>query len=299
MFDVALLNVGFVLVLTGAVSLLYPLRWLGVGTRAIAFLVTAIGFLIVAIAAQLVDSYFVYLGFVVAILGLISLIVPLRFLSIRTRGMAALALTCGILLSIVSAMFPYPEKRVASPTTKLDDWMPRWQVGEKHAIEVNAPPDRVAAAIHGVTADEIFLFQTLIAIRRCGQDGPESILNVPKRKSLLDVATETSFIYLENGPREIVVGTVISAPRDAARSQRLTTELFRRTLQPGVVLATMNFVITPREPGGSTLTTETRVYANNAPALRRFGVYWRIIHPGSDIIRRTWLRAIGRRAEST
>jgi hypothetical protein len=299
MFDVALFSVGFALVLAGAVSLLYPLRWLGVRTRAIALVVIATGFLIVAIAAQLLDSYFVYLGLILAFLGLISLVRPLRFLSIRTRGIAALALALGTLLAIVSSLFPYSEKLAAAPTTKLDEWMPRWQVGERHAIEIKASPDEVFAAIHAVTADEILLFRTLIAIRRCGQDGPESILNVPERKSLLDVATETSFIYLENGPREIVVGTVISAPRDAARSQRLTAELFRRTLRPGVVLATMNFFITPRENGGSTLTTETRVYANSAAALRRFGVYWRMIRPGSDIIRRMWLRAIGRRAEKT
>lgn len=299
MFDVALFSVGFALILAGAVSLLYPLRWLGVRTRGIGFIVIATGFLIIAIAAQLLDSYFVYLGFVAALLGLISLVCPLRFLSIRTRGIAALVLAFGTLLSIASSIFPHPEKQVAPPTTKLDEWMPRWQVGERHAIEINAPPDKVFAAIHSVTADEIFLFRTLIAIRRCGQDGPESILNVPEQKSLLDVATETSFIYLENGPREIVVGTVISAPRDAARSQRLRAELFRRPLKPGVVLATMNFLITPREHGGSTLTTETRVYANNVTALRRFGVYWRIIHPGSDLIRRTWLHAIGRRAERT
>jgi hypothetical protein len=30
---------------------------------------------------------------------------------------------------------------------------------------------------------------------------------------------------------------------------------------------------------------------------RQFAVYWRLIHPGSDIIRRMWLRAIKRRAE--
>jgi hypothetical protein len=31
--------------------------------------------------------------------------------------------------------------------------------------------------------------------------------------------------------------------------------------------------------------------------VRRFAIYWRRIHPGSDIIRRMWLRAIKLRAE--
>jgi hypothetical protein len=122
--------------------------------------------------------------------------------------------------------------------------------------------------------------------------------DAPEQKPLLDVATQTTFLLLENEPpRELVVGTVIAAPRAAREGGRLQPALFRRTLRPGVVLATMNFLVTPDEGGGSTVTTETRIYANSSSVLRQFGVYWRLIHPGSDIIRRMWLRAIARRAE--
>jgi hypothetical protein len=175
--------------------------------------------------------------------------------------------------------------------------MPHWQVGEKHSIEIAAPPDKVFAAIHAVRADEILLFRTMTAIRRCGADGPEDILNAPDQKPLLDVATETTFVFLaDEAPREIVVGTVIAAPRAVRAAGKLTPELFRKNVPPGVVLATMNFVVAP-SAGGSRVTTETRVYANGPAALRRFGVYWRLIHPGSDLIRRMWLRAIALRAE--
>jgi len=91
---------------------------------------------------------------------------------------------------------------------------------------------------------------------------------------------------------------VINAPHDIETPAKLTPEIFRKTLPPGVVLATMNYLITPDSNGGSTVSTETRVYGNNANSVRRFAVYWRIIHPGSDIIRRSWLRAIKRRAEA-
>ena len=60
----------------------------------------------------------------------------------------------------------------------------------------------------------------------------------------------------------------------------------------------MNFVVTPDGRGGSNVSTETRVYANGAKPLRIFKIYWRVIHPGSDIIRRMWLRAVKRRAEA-
>ena len=78
---------------------------------------------------------------------------------------------------------------------------------------------------------------------------------------------------------------------------RLTPEVFHKQLRPGFALAAMNFVVTP-DAHGSRVTTETRVYANDLATARKFAVYWRVIHPGSDIIRRSWLRAIKRRAES-
>jgi hypothetical protein len=60
----------------------------------------------------------------------------------------------------------------------------------------------------------------------------------------------------------------------------------------------MNFLVTGDGAGGSRVSTETRVFANSVPARRRFAAYWRVIYPGSAIIRRMWLRAIARRATS-
>jgi len=60
----------------------------------------------------------------------------------------------------------------------------------------------------------------------------------------------------------------------------------------------MNFLVEPDGRGGSLLSTETRVFATDAVARRRFAVYWRVIYPGSALIRRMWLRAIRLRAEA-
>jgi len=243
-------------------------------------------------------SVLLYFGFAIVLVGALSILWPLRFLRIRTRTGGTIVALCAVLVVVVVCALPVGTKRVSTPTMKLDEWMPIWQFDEQHVIHVDASPKKVFEAIHAVRADEIFLFRTLIAIRRCGRPGPESIVNAPENKPLLDVATQTTFIYLaDEAPREIVVGTVISAPRGIHAPAKLTPEIFRKTLPPGVVLATMNYFVTPDAGGGSTVSTETRVYGNNAAAVRQFAIYWRIIHPGSDIIRRTWLRAIKRRAE--
>jgi hypothetical protein len=60
----------------------------------------------------------------------------------------------------------------------------------------------------------------------------------------------------------------------------------------------MNFRIEDVDATHCLLTTETRVYAVGTQPLRGFASYWRMIYPGSALIRREWLRAIKLRAEA-
>jgi hypothetical protein len=177
----------------------------------------------------------------------------------------------------------------------LDEFMPAWHFRERHATRIAAPPARVFAAIKEVRAKEIAFFNILVWIRRGGRSGPESILNPGDGASLLDVATRSGFIYLaDDAPRELVVGTVVIAPRGIDCAP--TPQMFTTTLPPGFALAAMNFLVTPDGPNGSLVSTETRVFANSLSARRRFGRYWRLIYPGSALIRRMWLRAVKKRA---
>ena len=149
-----------------------------------------------------------------------------------------------------------------------------------------------------VRADEIAFFRTLTWIRRGGHEAPESILNAGSHEPLLDIATRSGFIMLVDDPaRELVIGTVVVAPPGTRGI--LTPAVFQTPLPPGFALAAMNFRITPLGPDRSLIATETRVFANSPEARRRFAPYWRIIYPGSALIRRMWLRAIARRATSS
>ncbi len=66
--------------------------------------------------------------------------------------------------------------------------------------------------------------------------------------------------------------------------------------EPGYAKVAMNFFVEPADRG-SRLTTETCVMTTDAISRRRFALYWRVIYPGSALIRRSWLRAAKRRAE--
>lgn len=243
----------------------------------------------------------VYFGLAAMFLGVVSLLRPLAFLAIRSRRMALLLAALGIVVIVIGESLPAPDQRVIDPRTHLDEFVPVYQFNEFHSTRVKASREQVYRAIKAVTADEITFFHTMVWIRRMGRPGPESILNPPPDQPLLDVATRTSFIVLAEEPgREIVVGTLVGAPKGWRPTHKGTPADFKTLHAPGFALAAMNFRLEDAEdePGATIVTTETRVFATDASARRRFAGYWRVIYPGSALIRRMWLRAIVQRAKA-
>ena len=213
----------------------------------------------------MLDSIALYGSSLLTIAGLVML--P------RKRGVR---MTLAGLAGVGAALFwPVGEKH-ATGTTQLDRVMPVWEFDERHEIEIAATPEEIFDAVRGVRAGDIRFFNTLTAIRRGGGRSPEGILNAGKDAPILDVALRGGFFVMaDDSPRELVIGSYVIRPERA--------------------IAAMNFLVIPHG-STSTLITETRVHTTDDWARRRFTAYWRIIHPGSDIIRREWLAAIKRRA---
>jgi hypothetical protein len=180
--------------------------------------------------------------------------------------------------------------------------LPAFEFSESHAIEVQADAGCTFRATCDVTPREIRLLGLLMAIRslpaRCLGRGPRrSDLN----RSILGVALGAGFVRLaENEPHELVVGAAgrfwTLAPGQCVPLDG--PEAFRAFAKPDHVKTTLDFRIHELRPGVCRVTTETRIAATDASARRKFGLYWRIIYPGSALIRRMWLRAIKRRAEN-
>jgi len=239
----------------------------------------------------------VYSGVVIATAGLVLFIKPIHRLRVTTRPQGLAILGLGVVLAGMGLILPTSESRITKAESRLDEFVPAWQFRERHTLRIAAPPERVFDAIRNVRASEISLFRALTWIRRGGRKMPENILNAGDSTPLLEVATKNGFVYLaDEPPRELVVGTVVVAPPGTRGT--LTPQVFKAPLAPGFALAGMNFVVTPDGPNSSIVSTETRVFANSPAARRRFASYWRVIYPGSAIIRRMWLRAIRRRAEN-
>lgn len=247
---------------------------------------------------DLLLSVFWYGGLMLAAVGLLLTLRPARRLGVPTRRRAIRIAITGMVLAGVSLLAGGGLRRVTTPASELDRFVPAFQFSERHTIEIQAPAERTYRAMLDVTPDEIASYRVLTWLRTGGQSGPESIMNPPAGKPLIDTAVRTSFRKLAEVPnREFVFGGFVAAPPGAG-ARAWTGESYAALEDPGFAKVAMSFRIEPRGPGACILSTETRVYATDNATRRIFKVYWRTIYPGSALIRVSWLRAIKRRAES-
>jgi hypothetical protein len=178
----------------------------------------------------------------------------------------------------------------------LDEFLPSYDVNEVHSVSAGAPPAAVMQAIHALTPAEVPLMVALMAVR-----------SVPRLLSrerpslcgpLLDGFLRAGFAKLHERPDEVVIGGVGRFWQPSGGVRPIEAAEFRGFDEPGFAKAVFNFRL--ERSGDRTLVrTETRVATTDDHARRRFGLYWRIVYPGSAVIRLAWLRAIRRRAENT
>ena len=183
----------------------------------------------------------------------------------------------------------------STATRHLDRLLPDYDVHEVHSIRVRAQPMEIQRALSELTSNEIWFFRALMTVRRLGVRGSDG------SRPLLETAQEGGFAILDLEPgREVVLGVIgrFWQLRQRAIQPIRSAADFAAFAEPGFARAAMNFLIEPLDGGGCRVTTETRVTATDARARRAFRAYWTLVHPGSAFIRRMWLRALRRRAES-
>lgn len=245
--------------------------------------------------ATLIGVALMYAGLGTIGLGAISLLKPLAFLAIRTRLSGCIVMAAGVLLVVAAVLLPAPLRR-GSGEQALDNFVPAYQFYEVHSILIQAPPEAVYAAVKSVTAPEIHWYRVLTWLRspHLGR-GPESVLNPPVDRPILEVFLRSGFMMLADDPgRELVFGAIGGRCKHLATPQ---PEDFMGPDRPPCIKIAANFRLRPAMGGATLLTTETRVYAIDSSAARRFAAYWRVIYPGSSWIRVMWLEGIKRRAE--
>lgn len=178
----------------------------------------------------------------------------------------------------------------------LDEFIPAYQVVERHHVRVAAP-----AAISLAAACEIDLAQS--AIIRGIFKTRELILGAQTDKerrprTLLAWARELGWAVLAEIPdREVILGAV-TRPWDANPVFRpLPPEEFAGFHEPGYAKIVWTVRADPINAMESVARTETRVATTDQAARKAFRRYWSLVSPGVELIRWVSLRLVKREAE--
>ncbi len=274
---------------------LRPIAWIRLVLAALA-LATLAGLL--RYAPFYAPSYFAWTGVLVALLGLMSVVVPLRVVGIPHRRAALVVALAGALLVVGATSWPVPSLRSERPHRRLDDYMPSYQFVEYHEVRTRAPLPVVLDAAREVSLADMPAAVFLLWLRGAAvghfAGGP-----VPRRP-ILDFMLQpgTGFMALDlSDPGELVLGMAASAAKRARTTNVVAPEEFRSLRRPGEVVVAFDVRAVPMSDGTVRVSTETRCFGGASAEQRVFARYWRIIYPGSAIIRQVWLDAIVARAE--
>jgi hypothetical protein len=164
----------------------------------------------------------------------------------------------------------------------VQDALPVYHHHERHTIRVAAAPERALAAAREASLDDVPLVRLLFRLRG---------LRASSRGPIWDALLSEGFQPL--GEDTVVLVGKPWSPKGSLRR----VDDFVAFAEPGYAKMAMDLRAVP-EDNGSRLETETRVYLTDAFARRRFRVYWLVVRPFSGLVRRSWLKAAKRRAES-
>jgi hypothetical protein len=242
-------------------------------------------------------SYFFWIGIVLTLIGLISLVRPLRFLFVINRKIAAAVCCGGLLLSATCLLWQVPLFHSEVSRQHIDTLMPDYSFREYHEVRVQASSNQVMQAVHEVSISDIPTVRFLLRLRALAGGKREDIDHSRQEKPHPESqSTQDSGFFSDTN--EFASGMIMKTWASANPPPMTTAEQFISFKDSGYVKVAFNFYVKSLGNGKTLLSSETRIHANDDKARRIFGRYWRIIYPGSAITRRVWLDAVAARAES-
>ncbi len=237
-----------------------------------------------------------YFGIVLTVGGAANAILPFRFLGIQKRWVGPAIFGVGILLTTAALFYPAPTIRITDQRSLLDRAMPEYQFEERHSTRVQAAPEQVMAAVRQSTFGDLKSLSALMKVRamalRINGNG-EAMRDL----RIVDAFSKSGYV-LEANNHELVMCGGANA-REKRPLQVLTLQECAAYDRPGAVKVAFNFRAEDARNGWSTVTTETRVVATDDSTRKGMARYWRLIVPGSGLLRREWLDVVRKRAEVT
>ncbi len=243
-------------------------------------------------------SFATWTGIAFAALSFLCVLRPPRFLGIESRARSLLVCGVALGLAVGAVVWPASTTRVEGRVQRLDDFLAEYQFREYHETVVEAPVERVAAAARSVSFADMPAAVWLMRVRALA--GGHLTRGKASTRPILELMSQpgTGFLPLDvSNPHEVVYGMVGQPWTSGRRPPQVTSaEQFQAFAEPGQIRVAFNIRIVDEGGGRVRVSTETRTLGNDAEARRVFARYWRVIYPGSAIIRRVWLDAIAERA---
>jgi hypothetical protein len=181
----------------------------------------------------------------------------------------------------------------------LDRLLPAYEFADTVDVAVASDARAALRAAREVTARELPLSMVLLTVR--------ALPVMFRRRRLIslrgplwdDMMSTPGFIAFDDEPgKPLFLGYVGRPWKPAAEGAGLSSlGEFLAFDEPGWAKVAMGIWTAP-DGTGARLATETRIHLTDEPARRKFGRYWRLVHFGSVRLRREWLRAARKRAES-
>ena len=179
----------------------------------------------------------------------------------------------------------------------LDDVVPHPQYRMRQSRAVSASPAAVWDDLCRVTMSALPLGYALEGARLLPARLAGRRHQPLAGRTFLDV-TPIPVLFRER-PRVVISAGLSQAWRllGGLTPPHLDAEALRAWSQPGWIKVAMEFRL-ESTPGGTVLSTETRMLATDPRTRRSFAAYWFLIRPSSGAIRREVLKVVAGRAEA-
>jgi hypothetical protein len=178
----------------------------------------------------------------------------------------------------------------------LDVFIPAYDVVERHHVAIHAPAAVTFGALMDMDLEESLLIRAIFRGREILVGADAVAENRPR--GLIAMTKALGWVVLAEVPgHEIVMGAVTRPWEPNVVFRGIAPEYFAAFHEPAYVKIVWTLRAEARDERMSVARTDTRVFATDAEARRRFRWYWSRFSPGIALIRELSLRLVKKEAE--
>jgi hypothetical protein len=202
-----------------------------------------------------------------------------------TIALGVVAAACAAYVATAWVRYGHPaaaDPEAADPL--LDRFMPRYDIAERHHIQVNAPAAITLAAAREMDLNQSSIVRAIFRTREIvlGAE-PDTATSL---RGIVALTKSIGWGVLADMPsRELVMGAVTQPWKANVVFRALPPDEFAAFNDPAYVKIVWTLRADPVDAAHSIFRTETRAIATDVEARTKFRRYWSLLSPGIIVIR--------------